>query len=118
MSTARYGYSKQYKKFTDYARSGDKILREVNNKIIKHGGFDSEQRNRLHALLNSNAFIAEFELPFKYKLPLLNSKEMNVGKRGDMIEAYIWWRYVNYGLKSAESYVETQILKITSKFKQ
>jgi len=43
---------------------------------------------------------------------------MNEGKRGDMIEAYIWWRYVNYGLKSAESYVETQILKITSKFKQ
>ena len=116
MSTSRYGFNKQYRKFTDYAKAGDKILREVNNTIIKHGGFDSEQRNRLHSLLNSNAFISGFDVPFKYKLPLLN-KDMNVAKRGDIVEAYIWWRYVNYGLKSAESYIETEIIKITSKIK-
>lgn len=55
-------------------------------------------------------------MPFKYKLPLLKT-DVSEGKFGDMVEAYIQWRNVNYGLKSAERYVEDQIIKITNKYK-
>lgn len=118
MATNRYGRDKAkvYKEFVKYAKSGDKILREINNKIIRYGNFNPRQRDVLHSLLNSNVFISQFELPFKYKLPLLKAN-VSAGKFGDMVEAYIKWRHVNYGLESAERYVEDQIIKITSKYK-
>lgn len=118
MGKSRYGRdeAKVYKEFVKYVQGGDKILREINNRIIKHGNFDSHQRNVLHSLINSNLFLSQFELPFKYKLPLLKT-DVSEGKFGDMVEAYIKWRHVNYGLKSAERYVENQIIKITNKYK-
>lgn len=118
MSKGRYGKDKAgvYKEFVKHAQSGDKILRNINNNIIKYGNFSSYQRYILHSLLNSNLFLTQFKLPFKYKLPLLKT-DISEGKYGDMVEAYICWRYVNYGAKSAERYVEDQIIKITNKYK-
>lgn len=116
MATKRYGYDKKYSEFVTYARNGDKILRQINNRIIKYSKLKADEMFTLNSVLNSNTFISKFKVPFSYKLDQISGKP-SVPKRGDIVEAYIWWRYTNYGLESAERYVEDQIIKVTSKIK-
>lgn len=116
MGIKRYGSDINYKWFVRHAYEGDKILGRINRQIMNDASIHDKNRAKLGQIINSNKFISKFELPFKYKMEKLEVAS-SAEKRGDMVEAYIYWRHENFGFKSALSYVEDQIIKITKEIK-
>ena len=89
------------------AKKGDLIL----NRCIKNLCLTLDNKkigNVLCDFLRSNSFISNFNIPFTIKEGQTNGKQY----RGDMVEAYVYFLYENFGYESARRYIIKNIKNI------
>lgn len=83
------------------ATKGDAIL----NKKMREFVISSNSKkfcSNIYSVLVSNEFIQHFHCGFKHDYT-------NIGKKADMVEAWIYFLYSNYGEKYLEKYLKKQL---------
>lgn len=82
------------------AQKGDRILQQIINKWVKHKGL-SRQYPDLCCYLQSNKVISTFHTGIRHKTKAYTC----IGKKGDYVEAWIYFLYINYGKEAVERYL-------------
>ena len=109
----------------EMAHVGDAVLHCINRKykrIIDTLNLSGEVRGLTYTSLESNKFLSKFTTGFKnVKDQSINhtsnsrhSKE--VSKKACLTEAWIYFLWDNYGVKSAERYIEKQIIRVIKEY--
>lgn len=92
-----------------YAGAGDIVLAIVIRDWVNVKNLPPHQAHALFDKVVSNSFIVLFRLPAKYKY---DSSYTSLGKRGDLVEAYIGWLYFNFGFDMAARYIIKEVTRV------
>ena len=94
-----------------YASLGDLILNKAILNLIRNSNSKQFYPN-MYSILISNEFIQHFHCGFKHEYT-------NPGKKGDMVEAWVYFIYENYGKDAVYRYLirELQKMKFLIEFK-
>lgn len=122
MAAVRYSQSQKstLEEFIYFAKNGDKILNSVLYDLTAKYRKGNAEIIRIRPILTSNEFISNFEVPCNFKLMptgAQNGSTKNLGRRGDMVEAYVWFLYINYGISCVERYIIKNLKLILAKLK-
>lgn len=119
MAKSRYSQTqkKVLKDFLEFSRKGDKILNSVIFNIIDSYA-EKSMMPILREKLVSNDIISNFEIPYKLKNFPYGATPGSLiysGRQGDLVEAYVWFLYINYGLESVKDYIIKNFKLLISK---
>ena len=90
------------------ASFGDLILNSKMDEYVYLNPKSKEFCNEITSILKSNQFIQHFHCGFKHNYT-------SPKKKGDMVEAWIYFLYINYGIKSVDKYLKEELSKIKYK---
>jgi len=89
----------------EIAHQGDAILFNLIRKYLIEKEIVSD---KMQGYLNSNSFISQFKIGFKFK----DTGRISQHRRADMTEAWIWFLFVNYGESTVKKYVLNEIQRL------
>jgi len=99
--------------FHHFAKEGDEVLNKITRKIVtKYKKRLKKKKSfykHLYTKMISNEFISNFEVPATFK-GLEN--RTGVKYKGDKVEAWVYFLYINYGEESVERYLIEQWKKV------
>lgn len=93
-----------HKDFKYFAVKGDRVMEDILREWF-HKYNIKRTYNHFLTQIVSNEVIVNFYVPCRFNKIIYT----NLGVRGDKVEAYIYFLYINYGRESVERYLIRQL---------